>query len=439
MHHRRPARDPALDRRLLPPVRDQRVEHTGVDHAAVHVLAAGERPALEQHHRAPGAGERRARRTRRPDRRRRRSASTSAIVGDLPLGRAADGELGRASASSTALASATIGQVGELHHRAVRVGVHADDVRGLAEAAGVLHRAADAEGEVESRVDDDARGADLAFVADPPRSVITRVAPIDAPRRGGDLARAARSARRESSPAPPPTMRGASARSIVVTSGARTSSTTASGRPPSRERGRGDLDASPRRGAGSTPRTPGCSVATNGPARDDVLDHEAAPARDRGAGDGDLDGAGEQGSSERVGEARCEVAPVGAGGQHDDVVVEVGQQRGGRRCRAGAGRQLEHAHVAGAELTRRQLGAGADQQGAPGALGGSLGATRGEAAVANGDHGEHDVGRLRAPGHEQEARRPRPVAQTDVPCPASAAASWARAVTPSSRRRRGGA
>src|SRR5688500_1761142 len=34
-------------------------------------------------------------------------------------------------------------QVGHLHHRAVRIGVHADDVSGIAEPGGVLHRAAD--------------------------------------------------------------------------------------------------------------------------------------------------------------------------------------------------------------------------------------------------------------------------------------------------------
>ena len=59
------------------------------------------------------------------------------------------------------------GEVGHLHHRAVRIGVHADDVVGVAEAGRVLHRAADPEREVERRVDDDAGRADLALVADP--------------------------------------------------------------------------------------------------------------------------------------------------------------------------------------------------------------------------------------------------------------------------------
>src|SRR3954453_23344410 len=59
------------------------------------------------------------------------------------------------------------GQVGELHHRAVAVGVDADDVGRRAEATGVLDGPADAEGEVQLWVDDDAGGADLAVVADP--------------------------------------------------------------------------------------------------------------------------------------------------------------------------------------------------------------------------------------------------------------------------------
>src|SRR4051812_39247354 len=41
------------------------------------------------------------------------------------------------------------GDIGELHHRAVRVGVDRDDVVRLAEAARVLDGPADAEGEVE--------------------------------------------------------------------------------------------------------------------------------------------------------------------------------------------------------------------------------------------------------------------------------------------------
>ena len=45
--------------------------------------------------------------------------------------------------------------------------VHTDDVLGLTEAAGVLHGTADAECDVELRIDDHAGGADLAFVPDP--------------------------------------------------------------------------------------------------------------------------------------------------------------------------------------------------------------------------------------------------------------------------------
>src|SRR3954454_21465658 len=59
------------------------------------------------------------------------------------------------------------GQICELHHGTVRIGVDADDVVGPTETAGVLHRAADAEGDVEPRVDDHTRCTDLALVCDP--------------------------------------------------------------------------------------------------------------------------------------------------------------------------------------------------------------------------------------------------------------------------------
>ena len=59
------------------------------------------------------------------------------------------------------------GEVGQLHHRAVRVGVHADDVVGVAEAAGVLHCATHPERQVQLRVDHHAGGADLSLVRHP--------------------------------------------------------------------------------------------------------------------------------------------------------------------------------------------------------------------------------------------------------------------------------
>jgi hypothetical protein len=54
------------------------------------------------------------------------------------------------------------------HHRAVRVGVDADDVVRRAQAGGVLHGATDPECEVQRRVDDDAGRADLLVVVHPP-------------------------------------------------------------------------------------------------------------------------------------------------------------------------------------------------------------------------------------------------------------------------------
>src|SRR5260221_10420767 len=57
------------------------------------------------------------------------------------------------------------GEIGELHHRAERIGVDADDVLWPAETAGVLHCTTDAEGDVQIGVDRNAGGADLALVA----------------------------------------------------------------------------------------------------------------------------------------------------------------------------------------------------------------------------------------------------------------------------------
>ena len=48
--HRAAPGDPALDGGFLPPVGDQVVEDARVDHPAVHVLAAGERAALDENH-----------------------------------------------------------------------------------------------------------------------------------------------------------------------------------------------------------------------------------------------------------------------------------------------------------------------------------------------------------------------------------------------------
>ena len=187
-HHRRAAGDPPLHRRLLPPLRVEAVEDPRVDDAAVHVLAAGERAPLEQQHRAPGAGE---------HRRRARPGGTGAddddVVVDVSHRRPADAG---GSSSSTALASATtarsaiciIGQCGSMLTLTTCVG--------RAEAGGVLDGAADAEGDVQRRVDDDAGRADLALVLDPaavgdhPGGAHRRA------ERGGDVGAAGRSGRR---------------------------------------------------------------------------------------------------------------------------------------------------------------------------------------------------------------------------------------------------
>src|SRR5262245_28598966 len=116
----------------------------------------------------PGKGPRSMRATRLPAR-----ASTSAAqdpAGPAPTTMATRsarlGNLGE-QLRDDFVGIADDGEIGELHHRTMRVDVHADDVLRLAEAARVLHRAADAERDVERRIDDHACGADLSFMTDP--------------------------------------------------------------------------------------------------------------------------------------------------------------------------------------------------------------------------------------------------------------------------------
>src|SRR5262249_965757 len=61
--HRRTPHHPALDGDLLPPLRNDVVEDTPVDHAAIDVLGAWERAAFDDHYVAPC--------TRKSERRRR--------------------------------------------------------------------------------------------------------------------------------------------------------------------------------------------------------------------------------------------------------------------------------------------------------------------------------------------------------------------------------
>lgn len=87
------------------------------------------------------------------------------------------------------------GEVGELHHRAVAIGVDADDVLGCAEACSVLHGTADAERHVQVGIHHDTGGADLtcvrrpAAVGDHPRGAGAgadeRSNPCDLPESGG--------------------------------------------------------------------------------------------------------------------------------------------------------------------------------------------------------------------------------------------------------------
>ena len=275
-HHRRAAGDPALDRRLLPPLRVQPVEDARVDDAAVHVLAAGERAPLEQQHRAPGAGE---------HGRRARAGRTGADDDDVVVERQpSTAPEPRGELVEDGVGVGDDGQVGHLHHRAVRVGVDADDVVGRAEPGGVLHGAADAEREVQVGVDDDAGRADLALVADPaavgdrPASRPSTRRARRRRRRAGRSARRRRARRRRRRCASP--RRGPSS----STSGGSTSTTrgVAAASPSAATSTRSTVGAA-RPAPASTPRTPGCSVATTGSSDGDVVELEAAAAGEAGA------------------------------------------------------------------------------------------------------------------------------------------------------------
>ena len=224
--HRRPARDPALDRRLLPPLRVEAVEDARIDDAAVHVLGPGERAPFEQQHPPAGAGQhgRRARSGRA-------GADDDDVVVQLRLAMrsgVAPTPRRAASSSSTALASLTtarsasciIGQCGSM--------LTLMTWSGVPEPGRVLHGAADAERQVQRGVDDDAGRADLALVADPAAVGDHPGGAHRGAERGGHAPASWRKRSAESSPAPPATMRVASARSIVVTSGGSTSTTVAS-------------------------------------------------------------------------------------------------------------------------------------------------------------------------------------------------------------------
>src|SRR4051794_7182007 len=103
---------------------------------------------------APGNGPRSTSTTDRPARASTRAAAAPA--GPAPTTTASTSGIGVDPEEGGQRVEDGVGvghdrQVGELHHWAVRVGVHADDVVGLAQPAGVLHGATDAEREVDAR------------------------------------------------------------------------------------------------------------------------------------------------------------------------------------------------------------------------------------------------------------------------------------------------
>ena len=183
-----------------------------------------------------------------------------------------------------------------------------------------------------SRVDDHAGGADLAFVRHPAAvgdDTGGTHAGADGRRR---CRRAGPSASAPSSPAPPPTMRGASARSIVAGSGGSTASTMASRwLVPGEECGRGvdHVGQRRRRPSTATPRTPGCSVATNsGPGLVWWISVPTARVSSTRCG-GHAEGAGVERAVQQRSEPRREVAAVGRPRHHHRSLVHEERREGG--------------------------------------------------------------------------------------------------------------
>ena len=218
----------------------------------------------------------------------------------------------------------------------------------------MLHGAADAEGDVERRVDDHAGRADLALVGDPspvgdhPRGAHRRA---EGARPGR---RAAGTARRSSRPAPPPTIRsrlGEIHRRDVRRQHLDHRGVAGRRRAPASRRrhrpARGTRDA----GSATTPRTPGCSVTTTGPPTATSCSVESPPRPSSDVSGRDADRTGEQRATEDMGQAGARSRPSG----------EPGSTTTARRRPAGRGRRAQRAAANGPSSSRRDVVADAGQ------------------------------------------------------------------------------
>ena len=324
--HRRAAGDPPLHRRLLPPVGDeQRRGCAGRSPRRTCSCCRGTARARRAAVRSPArAATIAAHEPAGPP----PTTMTSKSIGHAsarcqPPWR----ERGRRSSSSVALASAVIGQVGELHHRAVAVGVDADR-RGpgaprplVCCTAPLMPKARYSCGSTTTPVVPIWRSWPTQ-----PRSVITRVAPTLAPIAA-------------------PSSASCSKRGRAVEPGAAADDARCLGQVDGGRVGRQHGDDARRRGASAarrvgvtrprlaatwdraaTPRSPGCSVATNRSGRSTRCSSQPPP-RIRSTPCSAIDiGVGQQRPVHRRRQARCQVAPVGGCRQDDDRFV--GEQRG---------------------------------------------------------------------------------------------------------------
>ena len=203
-----------------------------------------------------------------------------------------------------------------------------------------------------SGLDDDAGRADLALVADPTAVGDHAGGAHAAAERGSDAASCSnRSA--ESRPAPPATMRSASARSIVVTSGGWTATTVGSGSFASVER---DGPTASRRPTLARLDAADARLERRHDRRYDGEDVELQPtsARHRDPVGRDRHRAGDERPVEHVGDAGREVATVGRRRQHDDRLVGEELHRVTLpTTRARTVAELDRAHIGGADQIRR--------------------------------------------------------------------------------------
>ncbi len=243
------------------------------------------------------------------------------------------------------------------HHRAVRLGVDADDVRRGAQSARVLHRTAHTERHVQGRVDDHTGRTDLMVVADPAAIGDHAGGPHHTADGPGELCELGETLRRVESGTAPDDVPGLGQihRADV-------------------RRQHVDHHGVGRRRVGFFDREVAWAVGHHGLARkrfgaayaglqcgDErpvgmyLVEFETTAAGDVHHGGGHGGGASEQLAAERGSQPRRQIATIGRSGQHDLVGVgNVGEERDERRRPSSHGERSElHAADVGREAVER--------------------------------------------------------------------------------------